>query len=58
MTIDLTEQDIEVIRASLEFSKHRISSERETPTKVRKENIDRIDAVLGKLPRVAARIDD
>ncbi len=58
MTIDLNKQDIEVIRTSLEFSKHRVSSERETPPEVRKENIERIDTVLRKLPRVAARIDD
>ena len=49
MKIDLTEQDIEVIRTSLHFSKERVADAQGTPNEVRKEDLARIEAVLQKL---------
>ena len=49
MVIELTKQDIEVIVTSLRYSKRNIAEARETPNEVRKENLEKIDAVLSKL---------
>lgn len=51
MTIDLTDMDIEVIRTSLRYSKEHVSNAEGTPYEVRKENLDRIEAVLQKLSK-------
>lgn len=56
MIIELSDQDIEVIRTSLQYSKARVAGVTETPPDVRKENVDRIETVLEKL-RVASRSD-
>jgi len=51
MNIEFTDQDIEVIRESLKYSKERISSAKGTPDNVRQENLGRIERVLLKLSR-------
>ena len=49
MKIDLTKQDIEVIRTSLHYSKERVANAEGTPYEVRKENLNRIETALQKL---------
>ena len=58
MMIDFTNQEIEVIRTSLRYSKERVANAEGAPYEVRKENLDRIDAVLQKLSQDSIQVED
>jgi hypothetical protein len=51
---ELTSEDIETLLTSLEYSKDRVRNSQNTPAEVRRENLDRLDAVAEKL-RAARR---
>ena len=57
-TLQLTQEELDVIRTSLEYAKQRIAEIQETPAEVRNENMKRVESVLRKLPRTVSSIED
>lgn len=49
MNIDLSEIEIATLLESLEYSKDRIRSARDTPPGVRRENMSRVELVADRL---------
>lgn len=49
MNIDLNPVEMETILTSLEYSKERVRNAPDTPYVVRRETLDRLDAVAAKL---------
>jgi hypothetical protein len=53
MSIDLDEQELSTMLESLKYSKQRVRDAQGTPYEVRRQNLERLDAVEEKLRRVA-----
>lgn len=51
MTIELTPEEIATLLTSLDYSKDRVRNAQDTPAEIRRENLDRLDAVSAKLRR-------
>jgi hypothetical protein len=49
MTVDLDETDVDVLLESLKYSKQRVQDAQGTPYGVRKDNLERLEAVTEKL---------
>ncbi len=56
MNLELSTQEIELIRESLTYSQQRIADEPQTPYEIRQRKLEQIQIVAQKLPRVATAI--
>lgn len=49
MKIDLTEDEIDSLLVSLDYTKHAMREAADTPYEVRQENLKRVESIAGKL---------
>jgi hypothetical protein len=52
MNVELTEDEIQVLLTSLAYSRQRLLDARDTPAKVREDQLSRLDAASAKLRSV------
>lgn len=58
MQTNLTMEDVDTILVSLEYSKKNVSEARDTQPEVRKQNLAKIEAAMGKMREVKTHLKE